>query len=268
MRGIKEDLTLYNEFNNQKENSITNYKNTKELIEAISSFFHKAEEVYLEIERENAILNLFMKTTVSDESFFNDRSLMDTYLNRLKKYYKETKIISSCAMDNPSNAYFKVLDFLDIANEIKKEVKRFETHYYNKLKMTSFNALKGKSLEEIIRLSDDVNKFIEEYKSLEECNDFVTYNSGSLVSETVDEVIKAITVNKDKGKVNITKDYFKLSDAVINMEFLDWINLFNKLQYIFERFDSDVFSSENMVKLLHELEIRYFVILINNEKRG
>ena len=75
-------------------------------------------------------------------------------------------------------------------------------------------------------------------------------------------------INKDKGKVNITKDYFKLSDAVINMEFLDWINLFNKLQYIFERFDSDVFSSENMVKLLHELEIRYFVILINNEKRG
>ncbi len=263
----------YREFIKYENDSVTNYKTSSERIQKINANFKLCEAKLKEIDRNISILSLFIKTTLETEEFYEDFNVVKGYVDRCKGYFKEAlNRKPTVTVDSPSGSivdmFYEVSDLLDALTEVSKEVKSFEAHYYPKMKMTTYNAIKNLSNSEIDKLTKDVNSYIETFDSLTDASDFISYNSGDLVVSTVAELISELKKNRALVKINLEKEYFLASDVILFMDLIDWINLFSRLQYVFERVDKALYKSEKLDGMLNDLLIRYLVVLINNEKRS
>lgn len=265
--------TVYKEFTNYQNDSVTNYLTPSDRIAKTHQNFNLCKTKLDELFRMYYILQLFEKSTNMGDSFFDDFKMMETYLEKSKKYYDEVKKINDLlTVDTPSgeivDGYYKVCDLLDVLEEVRGELEAFERHYYPEFKMTSYNTIKNKTKDEVKKLAKAVNEMIGEYNSLQDAYDYICYNSGEVVVDCVSEFVKALKKKQDKLKIRIEKEIFIQSDVVMFMDYLDWVNLFSKFQYVFERVDRSMYKSEEVDKLLNDLLIRYLVVLVYNEKRN
>lgn len=263
----------YKEFTKYQNDSITNYKSNDDRIQKIRANFKLCEEKYKELLRKFYILKLFEKATDMSDSFFDDFKMIDKYLKTAKTYLDSVKKLKELTtIDMPSSSivdcYYKVCDMIDILDQIKEELGVFENHYYPKFKMTSYNITKTKTKEELERLAKEVNSYIETYNTLEDAYDYVCYNSGEVILDAIEVLVNELKKHQDKLKIRVEKKYFLESDAIIFMDYIGWVNLFSKLQYVFERVDRSLYKDEKVDELLKELQNRYLVVLIFNEKRN
>ena len=263
----------YKEFTKYQNDSITNYKSNDDRIQKIRANFKLCEEKYKELLRKFYILKLFEKATDMSDSFFDDFKMIDKYLKTSKTYLDSVKKLKELTtIDMPSSSivdcYYKVCDMIDILDQIKEELGVFESHYYPKFKMTSYNITKTKTKEELERLAKEVNSYIETYNTLEDAYDYVCYNSGEVILDAIEVLVNELKKHQDKLKIRVEKKYFLESDAIIFMDYIGWVNLFSKLQYVFERVDRSLYKDEKVDELLKELQNRYLVVLIFNEKRN
>lgn len=265
----EKDREIYQEFGKYNGDSIAKYSTNTDRIFAIKENFKKCEENYKGLLRHYYILKLYEKTVYESEAFTNDFNLIKGYLDNFKKYFNDTKKVKqTITIDMPSNsiinAYYKVSDLGDIIDQLSAELRSFENHYYPKFKMSSYNIVKNKNKDEIEKLANEVNKFIDSFTSLEEAYDFVMYNSGEVITDTINELCSEIN-KKEKGSIDAT--YFIKEDMVVYIGYPDWVNLYSRLQYVFDRVDKNVLKVEKLDKMLKELEVRYVVVLIYNEKK-
>lgn len=273
MKERPKEKTIYKEFTKYQNDSITNYETIGERIQKTHQNFKLCQKKLEDLYRKYYILQLFEKTTNMEESFYEDFKMMDNYLLKTQSYFDDVKKINNqLTGDMPSSSivdgYYKVCDLLDVLDEVKGELNRFEKHYYPEFKMTSYNTIKDKTKDEIKKLAKAVNEYIDGYNSLQDAYDFICYNSGDNVVETVGEFVNELKKKQDKLKIRIEKEIFLQSDVVMFMDYLDWVNLFSKFQYVFERVDRSMYKSEKVDNLLNELLIRYLVVLVYNEKRN
>lgn len=265
----KQIKQVYQEFEKSSGDSISRYPTNTDRIFVTKENFKKCEEKYKKLLRQYFILVLFKRSVRDTESFLNDFELINSYLEKFKKIFNDTKKVKQIlTIDMPEasivNAYYKVSDLSDIIDQLTLELKSFENHYYPKLKMTSYNMIKDKTKEEVEKMANVVNDYINTFATLDEAYDFVMYNSGTLITDCVSELCNEI--NKlDEGSIDVS--YFIGEDVVVYISYTDWINLYSRLQYVFDRIDKKILKIETLAQKLSELEIRYLVVLIYNEKK-
>ena len=77
--------------------------------------------------------------------------------------------------------------------------------------------------------------------------------------------MKVIEENPEKSKVRINKKFFFEDEIIMYLDYVGWIELFNKLQYLIQKCDASVFNDEVVSKNYQELEKNYLIVLIYNE---
>lgn len=238
----------------------------------IDSDFKTADKKLSEILFKYYFLKLFSKASNKSNDFNLKMLSIDKYVNQVKKYFLDIKKMKN--MNSKKNIltenelktmYYKISDFLGIEKAIENDLEKFEKENYPQFKMVSYNLCKNKSYQELEKMSSEVNNAIASYKSLSDAYDYVCYNSGNLIFETIDALVKCIKAEPKKSKVRVDNSYFFENDIIMYLDYLGWIELFSKIQFVRERTDASIFNNESIKDKYHQLEINYLIVLIYNE---
>lgn len=263
---------IYFAHQNIKEESLNDYFGENGKMVKIKDDYKKALENLEKILEKYYFLKLF-KNAADKANDFNVKMLtMDKYINQVKKYFMDLKKYRNAYSkkniptdDETKDFYYKICDFKKALVDIKDDLATFEKENYPKIKMSTYNACKGKTYQELENLANEVNNVITSYKTIEDAYDYVCYNSGNLVFETIESILKVIEENPEKSKVRINKKFFFEDEIIMYLDYVGWIELFNKLQYLIQKCDASVFNDEVVSKNYQELEKNYLIVLIYNE---
>lgn len=222
-----------------------------------------------------SFLRLFAKAADKDKYFNEKMILIDKSINRIKKQHEDYKRKSDLikyvdlnedeleTINSSLNALFNFYD------DLNKEINKVKTKYYKHLKMTSFGICSDKSYQELDNINKNINQFISEYKNINDAYDFIYYNSGSLIVDTVKALMECIeNSNNEELKSMYKYNYFLDSDFVVAFSFPEWVELFTKIKYVMRTASKvELFDYLKFKKLYDELETRYILMLIHSEMR-
>lgn len=273
---VAKDEEIYYERVHFDENPYTldNLHSTQEKQDKIFSdmiaFEKKANTTY----HKYSFLKLFSRAADKD-NFYNESLLsIDKQINRLKKMQEEVKkrtdiikYIEDIADKELNIVYKSINEMFDFHRELDSGLQHFQSKYYRHLKMSSFSICNDKSYQELDSLYKSINNLILEYKSINEAYDYIFYNSGNQVYETVKALIECLENSKNKELIKMYDyNYFLNSDFVVALSFPEWIELFTKIKYVMRTANKvELFDFLKFKELYSELEKRYILMLIFNE---
>lgn len=81
----------------------------------------------------------------------------------------------------------------------------------------------------------------------------------------IDSLVKAIKEEPKKSKLRVENRYFFDNDVIMYLDYLGWVELFSKIQYVKERTDPSIFKKDDVKEKYYLLEKNYLVVLIYNE---
>lgn len=147
--------------------------------------------------------------------------------------------------------------------DLEKSLDDIQKGYYKKLRAVSFSFCVNKSNLELSELVDDIQNFILDYKDLETAVSFITYHSVTLITDTINHLLKILD---KRSKERYDVKYFTNSEAFVCLSMGEWINLFNKLKYVINLYNIDRNTFKEFFKLFDELELFYIILLIDFER--
>ncbi|HOF43632.1 MAG TPA: hypothetical protein PLE44_03480 [Bacilli bacterium] len=257
----------------------------------------KEEDPYLDytLDQKNKKINEFIiEFPLSLESFLNRLYTLLLFQEGIKKDLKfkinlekvnDASLIFKDACKTLSEAYSDVdkakEDAVDqIFNQLRIYEKKFKEAseilsylydtYFRNIKMTSLAAIKDKKSYELEGLAREVNALIKSYSNLEHAYYDIYYYSGDLIVKTVKALVSCLEKGKNKSyALTYNYSYFLKSDAILNFELKEWINLFNKFKFIMKTTSNvELYDYLQFSELYQKLEKRYFVVLIFYEFGG
>lgn len=237
---------------------------TLEVLAAFEKKYHQTLHKY-------QFLKLFSRAALKNANF-NERTLkLDKEINRFKKTYDEVRkradVLRHLKEEGETEALYRKLSALfDYGKQLNKELTNYQQTYFPRLKIASYSLCSDMSPGEIENLNKAVNKMLEEFKNIQEAYDYIVYNSGDLLNETVDAFVAALKNSANPKYREYDRKYFLASDYVMVLNFSEWVDLFTKLHYI-KRIAKDIelFDYLHFKNHYQELEKRYAILLIYNE---
>lgn len=242
----------------------------------------KVKEVYNFIKgkknRLNAVLKDFLilklyrkcanRKGLSGHDDFNiDYIKMDKYINRLKLDYNATEKYVMSAIKKNLEEYEDIYHMMDRAcyiNDfilgVEQDLKVFKKKYYHDFKVPSIILFTNKQVREIEVIENEVEEELKKYKSLEEAYDYFIYNSGELILDTLNELVRI----KDSGIV-IDIHYFLQSDAIIKFDYNEWVDLITKILFVQSKIKGKAETTTTFDKLFVALEVRYIILSMKKE---
>lgn len=218
-------------------------------------------------------LKLFSKAALKDVEYNEKIIMLDKYVNQLKKQYEALKKNNNALKrkniatdDEVDELFYKVSDIFDYCSGLKKDLDEIKKKYYPNIKMVSYTLCNSKTYQELDMLNNEINEELSSYKSLQEAYDFISYNTGELITETIEALLNFIKNGLTKNYIsNINMDYFIENEIIIYYDYEKWIKLMSKINYVLQKCDKSVYSDENFMIKYKELERKYLIILIYNE---
>ncbi|MGB4014381.1 MAG: hypothetical protein WBL47_00935, partial [Bacilli bacterium] len=195
-------------------------------------------------------------------------------VNRMKKIYDEIKKRADVLKYLPEEGDFdynelfmKINDLFDFSRALFTQLSDIQKQYYQNLKIAAYSLCKNKTHQELEQLLKETNETIQQYKSPQEAYDYIYYNSGELIVNTVKALVDVINESGIKNYIDAYQfQYFLASDDVVALRFAEWIDLFNKLLYVIRNTNRIDYNSAPLFNQYYrQLETRYMIMLIYNE---
>lgn len=239
------------------------------IIEAVDNFNGK----YNALLHKYHFLKLFSRAALRNQNFNTQTMFLDKQINRFKrnadelrkktdiiKYLKEVENIEL------EDVFSTINECFDFCRDLGKNINEYQNAFYPRLKMASFSICNDLSYQELENLNKVVNQFLDGFKNIEEAFDYITYNSGELIINTINALVTSIENSKIKKHHNYKYNYFLNTDFVMVLNFSEWVELFTKIIYVKRTCkDVELFDYLNFKKYYQELEKRYIIMLIYNE---
>ena len=252
-KSIEETKTLINKKYTQLakgyDNLMYNYYLCKFFSLAVFTKVEDFEELS-SLERQiSNIRELYDDVVVKVKNINEDNNYADNYLEELYSKIEE-------AYDN----YLGLLSRIDETRRNK----------YNTLKLSSLAVILNKNGEELEKMDNRFVHFINSFKSLEEASDYIYVNSGELATSLVNSLIRCVqSSNKEEFKKQYNLYYFLKSDVIICLELSEWVELYNKIRHCVNTLRNvDIANYIDFQGYLEEFEIRYLILMINEEKKN
>lgn len=258
----------------KEEYSLTNCHSLESKLKVINYDFNNFGIKRAEILQWYYIFRLFSVAVKKDDQYNNAKICLDKDINSLKRNYEDinrkVKKINTDQEASDSRCediYSSINNLYAFGKDIIKREEDFRKKYYGDLKVSSITIVKEKTYEELEKLNDSIDKIIIEYGSVEKAKDYFYYNSGQLISEVIDQFVNCISyTNNEKTIDKYNYHYFLEQDFALTLTINEWINLFNKLRFVYKHL-----QNVNEIELLKlnrkykELENRYIILLLANE---
>lgn len=236
----------------------------------IKNTLEKIQKTIDENAHQYAFLKLFARAAKYDDTFDKKLAELEHFsselrnrlkmINRMHNSYRQNDELFNLNYNEFSTKIFEIKSY---ANGLKKDIARLEKEYYPQLKVTAYNLIDSKSTKEVEIFTEDIEKFISDFKSFEESFDYICYYSGDLIMNTVSSLVNLLKKNNSK----IDQKYFLNSDFVITYTYFEWIDLMRKIKLVLSKF-KDIKLNKEFLDNFHELEIRYGIIVIFNARMG
>lgn len=273
---IQEDLSLYNEHVDSKEDEIKAppSKSVEEMRELIVNDFQTAEKRIAGINKQYYMLKLFSRAAIRNPQFNEKLLFLDKEVNYLKRLHEElkrkmdiVKYMQDVTIEELEEIYEKLNNFFDHQKIITEEAKEIERVYYRNIKMASAGIIMNKNNIELEKFHKDVNDFIYNYKSLQEAAEYVFFHSGELIMETINSLVRSIQNSNNPEYVKTYNyEYFLSSTLVLTLTLPEWIELFNKIRYVLRIVnDVNIIDYVDFKQNYLKLEIRYFILMLYME---
>lgn len=142
--------------------------------------------------------------------------------------------------------------------------------YFNSLKISSMAVLLNKTGEDLEKMDRRFMTLVNSFKSLEEASDYIYVNSGELITNLVNSLVRCSqTCMKEEHKNQFNLYYFLKSDVILCLQLNEWIELYNKVKHCVNVLRGvDIANYIDFQGYLDEFEIRYLVLMINEEKKN
>ena len=223
-----------------------------------------------ELRKKSLMVKLFSSARCDyDNTFNNEFSAFESYL---KKYTNDLMLVSKyfsafrIKYDEKSNTINEIIEevyrLFDFSSGLSDDIENIKKKYFNEFKVTSHALIKDKSLDQIEDLIYRVETELASFKTLEEACDYITYNSGKLITSVVKGIIEA----KKKIKGDLSYHFFLQTDEIIAFELPEWIELFVRINYVKEKIGDGIIFSRDLTNQYRELETKYAVMIIGSEK--
>lgn len=242
----------------------------EKILESINAFEKKSSAML----HKYYFLKLFSKVAFKDQKYNEQLLSLDKHINRIKKNYEDLKkktdvlkYLNDTGDFELEDVFAKINELYEFYRGLNTDIDKFQSNYYRNLKMTAFSICNDKSYQELESLSKSVNKTIEEYKTFQEAYDYIYYNSGELIVDTINSLVQCLENSGNKQYISTYKyDYFLETDFVVVLKFTEWIELFTKIRYVMRTATKvEIFDFLKFKEYYQELEKRYIIMLIFNE---
>lgn len=254
----------------KREITIDDNLSGSDKVKIVSDDLKILDNRYQDLQRKHLLIKLFSYARIDYDNTFNKE--FSDFENYLKKYGNDLMLVSKyfnafrVKYDEKSSTINEIIDevyrLFDFSSGLKDDIDNIKKKYFNEFKVTSHALIKDKTLVEIEDLIMRVDSELALYKTLEEASDYITYNSGKLITS----VVKGIVDAKKKVKGDLSYHFFLPTDEVIAFGLAEWIELFVRLNYVKEKVGDGIIFSNDLKAKYRELETKYAVMIIASEK--
>lgn len=246
---------------------------SKSKVEKITESLAAFEKKYLQVLHKYQFLKLFNRAALKNKNYNEQTLQLDKQINRFKKSYDEMKKkadvlkhLQDVGDAELEQIFLKINALFDFCRNINKDLTNYQQTYFPRLKIASYSLCNDMTHTEIENLNKAVTKMIDEFKNIQEAYDYIVYNSGELINNTVNAFVTSLQNSNNPKYKEYDFKYFLASDFVMVLNFTEWVDLFTKLLYV-KRIAKDIelFDYLNFRNYYLELEKRYAILLIYNE---
>lgn len=246
---------------------------TKSKVERILESLAVFAKKYMQALHKYYFFKLFNRVALKNKNYNTLTLQLDKQINRFKKTYDDLKkktdvlkYLQDVADTELEQVLLKINALFDFCRDINKNLTAYQQTYFPRLKIASYSICNDMTYIEIDNLIKAVNKMIDEFKNIREAYDYIVYNSGELINNTVNAFVTGLQNSNNPQYKEYDFKYFLSSDFVMVLNFSEWVDLFTKFLYI-KRIAKDVelFDYLNFKNHYQELEKRYVIMLIYNE---
>lgn len=196
----------------------------------------------------------------------NTKELFESVKTRITKLNEDKDYVDSYINDLYDDINHVNENCLGLVSRIDEE----RRNKFNLLKISSLAVILNKSGEELEKMDKRFTLFVNSFKSIEEASDFIFVNSGELVTNLVNSLVRCVaSTNRDDFKNKYNLYYFLKSDVIIWLSLADWVEIYNKVRHATTVLRNvDIANYIDFSGYLEEFEIRYLVLMINEEKKN
>lgn len=212
-------------------------------------------------------LKLFHLSAKKTEKFTKDFNSFDYYINKfrndiinLKRFFYNFRVQMDVTGNAIDEVYNDVNNLYDCLAGLNNDLVELKKNHYHEFKLTSHALMKDKTIDEYEDLISRIEIELSKFKSIEEANDYIIYNSGNEIIDFVEEFLNLKTQQKN----NLSYHYFLQTDAIIAFKHHEWIDLFVKFNYVMSKL-KDVTYSKKFNEKFRNLETKYAIITIYSE---
>ena len=141
---------------------------------------------------------------------------------------------------------------------------------FNLLKISSLASIINKNGEELEKIDKRFSILVNNFKSISDASDYIYTNSGELITKLIKSLVRCVdSTNREDYKNQYTFHYFLKSDVTIWLSITDWVDLYNKVRHAVNVLRHvDIANYIDFQGYLEEFEIRYLVLMVNEEKKN
>jgi hypothetical protein len=275
-----EEITLPNLVSIVNEPVVMESSPKKE--DTITTSLTEVAERHHYLERENEgimnayyICKIFSYIAIKDSDFEHQMNAIDKHIKRLENLHSAiTEQVLILKSENTSSQ-----ETLKDVNEKIKEALLFHegvsnilddarNNYFNHLKIATLNVCLNRKNIELERMHRELVTFLKDYKSFDEAAQTIYYNSGQLIHQMIDELIKCLIQHKNERYIKAyPTHYFLKTDVVITLSFPEWIELYNRIKFVMKSaMDAKLMHCLDFRKYFDQFELRYLILMINLER--
>jgi hypothetical protein len=199
---------------------------------------------------------------------------MDKHINRVRREYEDlqkrvnvVKYNEGVSEDEIFDTYEKVKEILLFHKGIQNNFDDLRRKYYNYLKIATVNVCMNKSNYDLENMYKNLSAFLNDYKNLNEAAEYIYYNSGVLIVQTISSLVNALSeANNQEHIKTYNYQYFSKSEVVIALELTEWIDIYNKIKFVLKMANEAVISNNLEFKNNYQkFEMRYLILMMYME---
>ena len=261
----------------KQEDEINLPASIEEVITLIDKEFSRLAKGYDNLLYNYYMCKFFSIAVLKDEEDYIDMASLEKQMASIRELYddidarvKNLKEEKDYADNYLKQLYQDIKHGYEIYLGLSSRVNETRRNKYNSIKISSLAAIINKTGEELEKMDKRFMLFLNSFKSLEEASDYIYVNSGELITNLVNSLVRCSqTANKKEYQNLFNIYYFLKSDVILCLSLSEWVELYNKIRHCVNVLRGvDVANYIDFQNYLDEFEIRYLLLMINEEKKN
>lgn len=229
------------------------------------------------VTNEYYICKILSRVGLKDLDFNMQVISLDKHINKLKKdcfnlhrFLENVRIGYTPTEEEVLNKYRLVNEMEVFQVGLLNQLNEINNNSYSYLRMSTVSVCLNKSNEELEKLYEAICEQLKGFKSFEEASEYIFYYSGSFIDSMIHLIIQYVKGTKNNTQIELfTWNYFFPTDAIISIEYNEWIDLYNKVKFVIKKINQyDEHKFQKISDIVLEFEAKYAILMMHYDRKN